>query len=56
MNRLMTAREVADALHVHVNTVKRLDSRDLPFVRVVKRGDRRYRPEDVERYLRECQR
>ena len=46
--RLLTATEVAEMLHLHVNTVKRLGDRgELPFFRVVKRGDRRFRYEDV---------
>ena len=45
---LLTASEVADMLHLHVNTVKRLGDRgELPFYRVCKRGDRRFRLDDV---------
>ena len=41
---MLTATEVADMLHLHVNTVKRLGDRgELPFYRVCKRGDRRFR-------------
>lgn len=51
---MLTTAEVAEMLHLHVNTVKRLADRgELKFVRVTRRGDRRYRPEDVEAYLRE---
>src|SRR4051794_41956491 len=40
---MLTATEVADMLHLHVNTVKRLGDRgELPFYRVCKRGDRRF--------------
>ena len=47
-----TATEVAEMLHLHVNTVKRLGDRgELPFYRVCKRGDRRFRLEDVMRFL-----
>jgi excisionase family DNA binding protein len=50
--RLLTASEVAEMLHLHVNTVKRLGDRgELPFFRVVKRGDRRFRYEDVVEFL-----
>jgi excisionase family DNA binding protein len=50
---LLTAREVADLLHIHPNTVKRISDRgELPFLRVCSRGDRRYRICDVEALLR----
>ena len=49
---LLTASEVAQMLHLHVNTVKRLGDRgELPFFRVCSRGDRRYRFEDVMTFL-----
>jgi excisionase family DNA binding protein len=49
---MLTATEVADMLHLHVNTVKRLGDRgELPFYRVCKRGDRRFRLDDVLRFL-----
>jgi excisionase family DNA binding protein len=49
---LLTASEVAEMLHLHVNTVKRLGDRgELPFFRVCSRGDRRYRFEDVMTFL-----
>jgi excisionase family DNA binding protein len=49
---LLTASEVADMLHLHVNTVKRLGDRgELPFYRVCKRGDRRFRLDDVVEFL-----
>ena len=49
---MMTASEVAEMLHLHVNTVKRLGDRgELPFYRVCKRGDRRFRAEDVLAFL-----
>ena len=45
---MLTATEVAQMLHLHVNTVKRLGDRgELPFYRVCKRGDRRFRLDDV---------
>jgi len=54
MDRMLTATEVAEMLHLHVNTVKRLGDRgELPFYRVCKRGDRRFRAEDVQRFLEE---
>ena len=52
MGKLLTASEVADMLHLHVNTVKRLGDRgELPFFRVCKRGDRRFRYDDVMEFL-----
>ena len=53
VGKLLTASEVADMLHIHVNTVKRLGDRgEIPFFRVVKRGDRRFRYDDVIEFLR----
>lgn len=49
---MLTASEVATLLHLHVNTVKRLGDRgELPFYRVCKRGDRRFRLDDVMQFL-----
>ena len=49
---LLTASEVAAMLHLHVNTVKRLGDRgELPFFRVCRRGDRRFRLPDVMTFL-----
>ena len=49
---MLTASEVAEMLHLHVNTVKRLGDRgELPFFRVCSRGDRRFRLEDVMTFL-----
>ena len=53
VGKLLTAAEVAEMLHLHVNTVKRLGDRgELPFFRVCKRGDRRFRYDDVIDFLR----
>lgn len=52
LGQMLTATEVADMLHLHVNTVKRLGDRgELPFYRVCKRGDRRFRLDDVMKFL-----
>jgi excisionase family DNA binding protein len=52
MSPMLTAAEVAELLHLHVNTVKRLGDRgELPFYRVCKRGDRRFRVDDVMQFL-----
>jgi excisionase family DNA binding protein len=49
---MLTASEVAEMLHLHVNTVKRLGDRgELRFYRVCKRGDRRFRFDDVLEFL-----
>jgi excisionase family DNA binding protein len=53
MTTMLTIRQVAEILGVHVNTVHRLPESDLPYYRIVARGDRRYRREDVEAYLEE---
>ena len=48
----VTASEVAEMLHLHVNTVKRLGDRgELKYYKVCKRGDRRFLLEDVRRFL-----
>lgn len=53
VGKLLTATEVAEMLHLHVNTVKRLGDRgEIPFYRVCKRGDRRFRYDDVLSFLR----
>ncbi len=52
VGRLLTASEVAEMLHLHVNTVKRLGDRgELPYFRVCSRGDRRFRLDDVLEFL-----
>ena len=52
VGKLLTAAEVAEMLHLHVNTVKRLGDRgELAFFRVCKRGDRRFRYDDVLEFL-----
>lgn len=51
---MLKPREVASWLGVHVNTVKRMGERgDLPFYRIGRRGDRRYRPADIDAYLQQ---
>jgi excisionase family DNA binding protein len=52
LSPMLTAGEVAELLHLHVNTVKRLGDRgELRFYRVCKRGDRRFRLDDVMEFL-----
>ena len=50
---LLTAKDVAEWLGVHVNTVKRISESELPFFRIGPRGDRRYEPSAVEKIVRE---
>lgn len=46
----LTSREVATLFGIHINTVKRLE---IPYVRITNRGDRRYHPHDIEKYIQE---
>lgn len=48
---MLRIKEVADILGLHPSTVKRIPPSELPYYRVTKRGDRRYRKEDVLAYL-----
>jgi len=51
---LLTVREVARLLHVHTNTVRRWSDHGLiTAYRISRRGDRRFRREDVARFLAE---
>lgn len=50
--RLLSGLDVARLLNIHPNTVRRLgDLGAIPYVRVLERGDRRYRFGDVRAYL-----
>lgn len=52
LERLLNNHEAAEALGVSVSTVIRLGDRgELPFIRVVARGDRRYTVSDVAAYI-----
>lgn len=49
---LLKVREVARLLHVHSNTVRRWSDRGLiRTYRISRRGDRRFRREDIIRFL-----
>ena len=49
---LLTVREVAQLLHIHNNTVRRWsDEGLLKTYRISRRGDRRFKREDVNRFL-----
>ncbi len=49
---LLTVREVAELLHLHSNTVRRWsDQGIIKTYRINRRGDRRFRREDVSSFL-----
>ena len=51
---LLTVREVARLLHIHKNTVRRWSDQGLiRAYRISRRGDRRFRREDIARFLAE---
>ena len=51
---MLTVREVAEILHIHTNTVRRWSDRGiLHAYRIAQRGDRRFRREDIGRFLGE---
>jgi len=51
-NGLLTARQVARLLNVHVNTVRRWNDRGiLKAYRIGPRGDRRFNKADIEMFL-----
>lgn len=51
----LSAREAAERLSIHINTLKRISPTLLPYYRIVARGDRRYRIGDIANYLMNCQ-
>ena len=54
MSPMLTVREVATLLHVHTNTVRRWSDRGLIRAhRITHRGDRRFKREDIGRFLAE---
>lgn len=51
--KLLTIRQAAEILNVHVETLRRWDkSGKLKAIRVNERGDRRYKPEDLARLIK----
>jgi len=51
--KLLTIRQAAEILNVHVETLRRWDkSGKLKATRINERGDRRYRPEDIEKLIK----
>ncbi len=54
MRPMLTVREVARLLHIHSNTVRRWSDRGIiRTYRITHRGDRRFRREDIARFLAE---
>jgi excisionase family DNA binding protein len=54
MGAMMTVKEVAQLLSIHVNTVRRWSNRGIiKSYRITSRGDRRFRREDIARFLAE---
>lgn len=50
--KLLTIRQAAEILNVHVETLRRWDKAGkLKAIRVNERGDRRYKPEDLEKIM-----
>ena len=51
---MLTVKDVARLLHIHVNTARRWsDQGIIKSYRITRRGDRRFRREDILRYLAE---
>lgn len=51
---MLTVREVAQLLHIHSNTVRRwADQGTIRTYRINRRGDRRFKREDIARFLAE---
>ena len=51
--KLLTIRQAAEVLNVHVETLRRWDkSGKLRAIIMNERGDRRYRPEDLEKLMK----
>jgi excisionase family DNA binding protein len=54
MGAMLTVKEVAQLLSIHVNTVRRWSNRGIiKSYRITSRGDRRFRREDLARFLAE---
>lgn len=50
--KLLTIRQATEILNVHIETLRRWDkSSKLKAIRINKRGDRRYKPEDLEKII-----
>jgi len=54
MSSMLTVREVARLLNIHANTVRRWgDQGILRVYRITRRGDRRFKREDINNFLAE---
>jgi len=57
MSAMLTTSEVAHLLNVHINTVRRWSNQGIiKTYRIGPRGDRRFRREDVARFLSRARR
>ena len=51
---MLTVKDVANLLHIHVNTLRRWsDQGIIKSYRITRRGDRRFRQEDIDGFLAE---
>lgn len=51
---MLTVKEVTQLLHIHSNTLRRWsDAGIIKAYRITRRGDRRFRREDITHYLAE---